>query len=288
MSEFPAVAAGRLQEDLSLNLERVGEIARRLCVDCADYHVVGVANRATQLHASIDGDRTEYIELVARTLSGRASNFDRLDVLIAGALDTGLLATAARGAEAAGSDILARTRFKVIDRCGTPLELCRLYGERNGVAVTVGRVDVIAPTENLTADLICVHSLFRFLPPPTHVDVLKRFASWLKPGGRIVFSISIVRPDSPARLAGALGRIETMREAARAGRLKLSEPVIDFLARLDRREPRGQKAGDFGSVAALEALFAASGLTAVETFEMREGDAGRPIHRVLALLAPGD
>lgn len=284
MDQLLALLSGPLKEDLSGNLERVAEIASRCCTDCADYHVTGVANRAAAADGAIEGDRAELIARIAEALRAHPARGD-IEILVAGSLDTGLLSTVAAGVFTAGPGIAARTRYTVIDRCGTPLELCRHYADSVGLKVTTQRHNVLEPGE-FSADFIAVHSLFRFFAKDRHVEVLRRFASWLRPDGAIVFSQSVTGPERIARQQKrAESHLAGMQALLAGGRQKLSEPPEALLARYVRYNRHVMRPGDYDAVEEIRDLFAAAGLREVAGEEVFHA-AGRQSHRLLSLLKP--
>ena len=89
-------------------------------------------------------------------------------VLVVGAADSGLLAIAAHACAKTG--MLSRARFAVVDRCDTPLALCRDFAVRHGLDLTT-RVATVERLPDLSpAQLVIVHSLLRFVPPETRLD----------------------------------------------------------------------------------------------------------------------
>lgn len=224
--------------------------------------------------------------MIANDLTSRGHSGGPIDILLAGASDTGLLATAALGATAAGPKVASRVRYTVIDRCQTPLELCRAYATHANLDLTVSDVDLTRDANGFSADLICLHSVFRFLPPDAHVKALRQLAGWLKPGGRILFSQRLTM-DGPLYRADVMKkkseRIETM---VRANPDTISEPLDEFLARLKRMPPRALAQMEFSTPDELHRLFAAAAVDVVEERFVDRRREGKISHRILALLAP--
>ena len=105
----------RFSEDLHQLAGEAWEVAGRLCGTCRNLHVLWPYQRL----AGSPGRDVAVVEPVLRRLlsaSGRK-------VLIAGCADSGLLALVARTANPA-------TAITVVDRCETPLELCRRFARR--------------------------------------------------------------------------------------------------------------------------------------------------------------
>jgi hypothetical protein len=268
-------------EDLLHNAQRAIDLARRLCRDCADYHVLFPLRRATGGVFGVDRDRPKMTEIVGQLVATRTSG--PIDILIVGAADSGILATCAHAARQVGGDALRRARFTVIDRCETPLELCRDFARRHGLLLHAEAADLTQTPSNHTADVIVHHSLLRFLPPAARCAALRKLAQWLKPDGRLVFfmgaqSRSTVEQGTRRRAeVGAL-----VRALVDSGRIRLSEPVAAFQARLDADLERNTRRQiDSSSPDDLRELFAAAGLQ-VASFEQLSREMVMPSGRSYA------
>jgi SAM-dependent methyltransferase len=238
-----------------------------------DYHVVHTAVRVAGRRPSVSQDRDVVGAILECLLAGRPT----ADILIAGSADSGLLATVVRAARAVVPARLAGFRFTVIDRCGTPLEFCRRFGKRHGLALTTAVAGLAADAAVPRADVVLMHSVLRFLPATRHAAALAAIGRALKPGGRIVFSQRIgSEPSVPV--------IDTDRllALAAAGTIALPEPEADFRARLKRylAAPRPAR-NDYGDERGLLELFARAGLTVAE-----RAPASATPGRLVAVLAP--
>ncbi|MGE0238939.1 MAG: hypothetical protein AB7S59_09505 [Parvibaculaceae bacterium] len=188
-------------EDLRQLARRMAEIAPVLCVDCAEYHVKFAMTRCIAPDKSIAVDRPLLIERIQGVLAdGSRSPEDFLQIVIAGAADTGVLATAAHAAARLRPEIKARCRFTVLDRCRSPLTLCAEFAEQHGLHVETRQVDLPEGAAHVDADLIIAHSFLRFIDRNGQTALLRKFDTWLKPQGRIIVSQS-VRPPDPALFA---------------------------------------------------------------------------------------
>jgi hypothetical protein len=166
--------------------------------------------------------------------------------------------------------MISGTRFVVIDRCETPLVLCRDYAARFGLALETVAADVLSLAASYRADLVVAHSLLRFLPDDRREGCLRQWSSWLAPGGRLIVSNTFVtgapgaESDSPSR---------RLRQMVEAGGVELAEPKETFLARLGRELPWSKTTV---TEPALIELFARAGLDALQTVTVRsEGGRGR-------------
>jgi hypothetical protein len=279
-------------EDIAYNAQRAVELAPRLCVRCEDFHMAHALRRASGPASGILLDRAKMIELVGRVIAGHGGG--PVDILVAGAADTGLLALCAHAAFMAGPDTFRRARFTVLDLCETPLELCRDYARRHGLALRAEAVDLMETTQTYATDVFLHHSLFNFVPPDVRVRVLRKFGQWLTPGGRIVFSTSVNAPGTREKTnafrAEFYGRIRSMIETRE---INLPESKSRFEARLDNNRGRMEQLYlNDGSDAQLRELFAAAGLSVdsfEHTFHETQAPSGAPFvrERVAAILARG-
>jgi SAM-dependent methyltransferase len=163
----------RLTEDLrQLAMDSV-DLAPRLCGSCRNFHKLWPYHR---LAGATGGDVTA--PLVCSVL-GRLLSPGSRHILIAGSADSGLLAVVARTASPG-------TAITVLDRCGTPLELCRRFAKRWSLTIDTVHLDVADLTAVSDYDVIFIHMLLQFIPLDRHLDILLRIRKALKPEGRLV------------------------------------------------------------------------------------------------------
>jgi SAM-dependent methyltransferase len=261
-------------EDLTYNCERVVGYARAHCGACIDYHMTWPIRRAFGRIGTTTGDRDELIAMVGTLIRERAeATAGPIDVVVAGTADTQIPAVCAHAALMQGAGTFARLRLTVIDRCETPLRLCRDFAARHGLHITFRVADFVTTGDIFPADILMCHSLFNFIAREHHDRVLKKFGGWLKPGGRIVFRVAL-RPDT---LRSGLGRradqaAALILSALESGALTISEPRAAFEARLDWSKLR---VADFGEPAEVYGLFARCGL-AVHVGKTISGLMGMP------------
>lgn len=217
MSRFP--------EDLEANLRLAEALAPIHCVGCNGYHLAR-ARRRLQAPSPDALDRTEIVRLLRGRLarSGRA----RVEILIAGAGDTNLLATCADGAPDA-----ATARYTILDRCRTPLALCEAFGRRHGLDVETRQIDMGSPLGALAADVIVIHSLLRFLPQSTHSGTMRALRRWLKPEGAMIFSHRLI-PAGTATDPGYLAEYQSV------------EPILALLSSAGLRVISSQEPVELG------------------------------------------
>lgn len=252
-------------EDLVQLAARMAEIAPVLCVDCAEYHVKFAMTRCNTPGKSIAVDRPLLIERIQHILADRGrSSKGLLEIVIVGAADTGILATAAHAASMLGLELKACCRFTVLDRCRSPLTLCTEFADRHGIHLTTIQVDLPEGAAQIDADLIIAHSFLRFMDRSGQIALLKKFDTWLKPGGRIIVSQS-VRPRDPAHFAKEAQRLQHSLAEAQAAVNKGEIAIADDAARMLRKMHESGEAyrvqpGEIGSAEELRDLLLGAGL----------------------------
>ena len=205
-----------------------------------------------------------------------------------------VLATCAHAALVHGGDVFQRVRFTVLDRCRTPLELCRDFARRHRLNIEVVATDLTEDGPARETDFVVLHAFLSFLPRSLHLPLLLRCAGWLRPGGRLCLWNPIADPAGARHDSREVAdEMRAIVEAGlRHGRLRLHEPPERLLARLDREAAAGRGgATRYWSVAELRALLDQVGLPihAVESVESATENAdGVPLKRlhVLAVLGP--
>lgn len=280
-------------EDLPGNLRRVLEIAPRHCVGCADYHIRSCAHRATGERFGIDTDRDALVAVLEELFGRGLSRQPRLDIVIAGSADTGVFATVAHAVARLGDEALRRCHFTVLDLCPTPLLLCQHFAEEHGLDFSYAAVDLTAPGRKFPADIIVMHSVFRFIDRSVQPAVLAELGSWLKPGGSVVFSNRIKsasREESEADLASRGARNERFAAMTAQGELDVADGREEIMVRLDRSlHDHESRAGEFRTVGDLKTLLetASLALARFDEVEWAVGGNGRPYYmrkRVIAVL----
>jgi len=279
-------------EDLAHNAARFSALAPLHCKGCADYHIRSALHRCAGPPKIFD--RPVLIRLMAGMIAGQAARSDRtIEILIAGAADTAMLATAAHAAAVLG--VLARCRFTVVDRCETPLLVCAEFATKHGLAFRAEASDLLSAEPAAANHLIITHSVFRFIPHDDQARLLARIGSWLAREGRLILSNRILLKDDGAEAKAEIRKRTVANQAAAQalakGRLLLAESAQATLARLDRAIGDGQgRPGEFHSLEEAKSLIRQSGLREISiadlTFEfaIAPGDVmrRRRVHAVLA------
>jgi SAM-dependent methyltransferase len=172
-SKGPQVAQVAYDEDLLGMAAQAYALADQFCGTCKNYHALWPYHRLAL--GSGQGGLTAIEHAIAGQIQAGARR-----VLVAGAADTGLLATVARAA--AGCDI----EMAVVDRCPTPVELCRRFAERWSLPVTTTVAD-IAYLDGGDFDLVYASSILPFVPAERRASTIAGMHRALKPGGHLLY-----------------------------------------------------------------------------------------------------
>jgi hypothetical protein len=249
-------------EDLDHNIRRVLDYAPRHCNYCLNYHMIYTIRRSIAGVGRVARDRDQLVARIGETIRARSGSSDPIDVVVVGVADSQILAICAHAAFIQGPELFARVRFTVLDRCDTPLQLCRDFGLRHGLPLETRTVDLVETREAFAGDIVVSHSLFNYVPLEHHVTVLSKIGGWLKPDGWLLFSASVRTQD----LQSSIGERDDqatrrIRAALDSGALQIAEPREVFEARLKNREIR---VAEFHSAAAIYDLFERCRLTVLE------------------------
>lgn len=242
------------------------DVSATQCKACRNYHLMWPYLRSIgACGGGPDANWQQQIEILARAAAGRP----HVRWLIAGAADAGLLAMAAAVMHA-----LPGTTFEVtvVDRCPTPLALCRAYAEAKGIALTT----IASELEDFEADggfeMVLMHRTIAFVAEARRAAFLAHAARWLAPGGRLVMALVFDTPGDPPRRrpnrAVLEWRAERIREAIANGELEAPEDAETFVGRVTQtrisaREPLAHRREDY------DAAFAAAKLVVDERVLLR-------------------
>lgn len=185
-----------LSELAWLAFENAGELCDP-SIGCKDYHRFWSMVRLLDL----DGRLPRGLSFFAKHLAELKDRNGRLNVVLAGAADTGLAALIAAAAAESG----ASASILVVDRCRTPLLLNRRFAERSGLDIQTrqGTLDDMAAD---SMDAVITHNVMGFNAEPDRAAILKSAARSLRPGGRVlsIEFLSDVRPPRSADETAAL------------------------------------------------------------------------------------
>lgn len=174
-----------MEEPLSTIAPLAGEIAEQYCLrdgktggTCAWYH-------GTLAYLRLLGVMTSPVE--DQGFLGPA--FERLArdpgyrrVFISGAGDCAMLNQVLSGFDAAG----AEPSVTLIDHCETPVRLNSWFAERHGLAIEASKANILEFHSDEPFDIICTHCFLGYFTPEERPDLLAKWFSLLRPGGRII------------------------------------------------------------------------------------------------------
>lgn len=222
------------------NLQRLAQLAYATgsvhCTGCRDYHVTWPQLRAMGLNgAGPEFNLPLHVELLGRAVAGKRDP----SWLLAGSADAGVL-----GAVQAAISALppARHTITVVDRCPTPLALCRDHADATGLAIATVNADLMAFEPPTLFDVVVGHQIVLFFRHEDRPALFRRMASWLAPSGRLCLTIASQSQDgtSTKEFHQAINawRVAAIRSEAAAGTAGLPEDVESFVARLAGRLER--------------------------------------------------
>jgi hypothetical protein len=172
-------------------------------------------------------------------------------VLIAGTADTGSLATVARASAGYGTEIA------LVDRCPTPVELCRGFADRSTLRFQGGVCD-LAELDAREFDVAYANSILPFIPAAKRVDVLIRLRRALQPRGLLILVFNVnARIESPARRKSYA---DVMLAELDRKRIPLPDSVSSFFERVCEYEQElYERESGFTDPTAVDELVRASG-----------------------------
>jgi hypothetical protein len=149
-------------------------------VDCAWYHGFWQYLRLMGLAKTSGGQGAFLIE----TLRGLARAGESPRVMVSGSADYSMPAHAWWAYRAEG----AALRLDVVDRCETPLALCRWYADRQGDTVTTHCRDVRDHEPEEPVDVMFTNSFLGSFDPDGRPRLVAAWGRQLRPGGKVLFT----------------------------------------------------------------------------------------------------
>jgi SAM-dependent methyltransferase len=200
--------AAEIDEPLAESAPLAYALAKRDCIahepanDCRAYHAIWQYLRLTGVARSVRSDGPLFVAAAQRR--ARLGRLRR--VLVCGTADYSMLAYLGHAARRAG----AETRFDVLDRCATALQLNEWYANRVGLRARTIRADVLAFEPDEPYDLICTHSFLAWLDYDMRQRLVESWRDWLRAGGEVAFSNRIDPVDGPSEKQGHSSRLQAM------------------------------------------------------------------------------
>ncbi len=217
------------QEDLPFLSRLAYRISATECAGCRNYHVAWPYLRS--LGANGGGPEFGWREQLA-ALAEAAAGRRHVRWFLAGSADAGQLAMVA---EAMRAHPEATYDVTIVDRCATPLALCREHASAASIALDTVKGELENYVADDPFDIVIMHHTIVFVPEARCASFLKHASGWLAPDGHLVMTLSIDPPGSPPPTppnpAVNAWRERIIREAARDGELDLPEDIDIFIER---------------------------------------------------------
>lgn len=129
-------------------------------------------------------------------------------VLVSGAADYAMLAVVLRAYRGAG----AEPETVAVDLCETPLFLSRWYAESVAATVKTQASDILDWTTDEPLDVVCTHSFLARFAPVRRTELMAKWRSILRPGGRVVTTARINPSWSPERARFTPDQVRAFRD----------------------------------------------------------------------------
>lgn len=155
-----------------------------------------------------------------RELRRAAAAHSHRKILIAGCSDHAMLAIVL----SAINTLSCIPLITVVDRCETPLFLCRWFADRLGCEITTQKADLVSYEPEEKFDIICTDGLLSNLQPTGRTDIVLAWHRLLNPDGGVLITTNNIRS---VRKNNATWRSPDMVSALcdRAVRLKNAMPI---------------------------------------------------------------
>ena len=176
-------------EPLAVSAPLARTWSRTLCTDCGWYHGLWQYLRLFDIVSTPPRHAAFYHEAL-----GALSAAGHRRVLIAGSADYAMLALVLW---ACGKTV----DVTALDRCETPLALCRWYADRTGATIATTRADLMRDGGAPEFDAICTHSLLGRFAPAERPVLAASLRRRLREGGKLV-TVNRVAPRSAAETVG--------------------------------------------------------------------------------------
>lgn len=214
--------------------DQVQELARQNCLDCAWYHGFWPLVRALGL-GTVPEDHAAFY---STALDGwrEAEATDR--VLVCGAADASMPWLIHRILRGGGH----APELTILDRCATPLALCRDAFREAAIAVRTVRSEVLDAHLPESFDLIVTHSFLGYFTASERPLLFAQWFNWLRSGGRVL-TVNRLRPDVGGRIGFSSRERDAFVDRVLAGAAE--RPGVTALSRGALTEAAGEYANRF-------------------------------------------
>ena len=210
-----------VREDLLREAREVHAIAARHCIapgrdDCGWYHASLPTLRLLGVFDSPGSDDDFLLPAFAAEIGRGARR-----ILVSGCADAAMLARVA-------ACLPPGIAFEIVvlDRCGTPLELCRDYADRHGLAIELVHSDIL-DYRAAPFDLVCTHSFLSFFDGPARDELARVWWRLLRPGACVVTAQRIRVGAAPGLIGyGEAEALALAEDAARRADERVHETRV--------------------------------------------------------------
>jgi hypothetical protein len=139
--------------------------------------------------------------------------------------------------------VFRKAKFTVIDRCETPLVLCREFAQEHQINLLADTQDLSRPSRGFNVDLIIFHTVLSFIPVEYHIAILQRAATWLNPDGKIYLWNGLQIHNRNENRNSRIQDNAEILSRIRSGEVAIGEDIEIFEKRLENRVDRPRPGG---------------------------------------------
>jgi hypothetical protein len=211
-----------IEENLPALAEYGFRLAQENCVGCQGYHALWGYERLAQIKSNSFRTESDLLEPLLTThlpFEGR--------ILIVGAADAGLLAFVAQATRS------RKPRITIVDRCATPLAICRHYAQAHDLPIETVLADLTEETVGVRHDLAFAHNILMLQPLAGHSIFLRNISGALLQDGTFVLVHRVRTSHTKARRLPPEHYASRILNALAAQRVALPESEANFRRRLE-------------------------------------------------------
>lgn len=196
------------------------------CASCGDFHLRSILRRMSVAPNEKIGDMDEFQAMIKLALSRLKASMPCVRVAIVGSTDTGILAALMTATQELGGEALVSSlNITLMDKCSTPLEICKTYAEKAQFNLDVVQGDFRNFSGSNRFDLVLMHGVLPFFPFERRLAYMSHIATWLSVSGILISSTHLgTKPDQ------ATNEKRTQLAVANLQSLANAEPAVDVAA----------------------------------------------------------
>ena len=161
-------------------------VACETCLQCRDYHAVWGYERLARVKGNGFESERDILGILFRDYTPQRGR-----IMIAGAADAGLLALIAQEAR------YREPRITVVDRCVTPLSICRRFAASHDLKIATAQQDLASGPFTPSHTLALAHNVLLHMPVPQWSEFLRNTRLSLDRGGVLVL-VQRVKASTPS------------------------------------------------------------------------------------------